>query len=30
MYKIELDINNLQWLMCHKAKPNQTHLERFV
>ena len=24
MYKIDLALNNLQWLMCHKTKPNQT------
>ena len=24
MYKTGFDINNLQWLMCHKTKPNQT------
>ena len=22
MYKNEFGINNLQWLMCHKTKPN--------
>ena len=22
MYKNGFDINNLQWLMCHKTKPN--------
>ena len=27
MYKINLALNNLQWLMCHKTKtkPNQTY-----
>ena len=24
MYKNGFGINNLQWLMCHKTKPNQT------
>ena len=23
MYKEDLALNNLQWLMCHKTKPNQ-------
>ena len=23
MYKKDLALNNLQWLMCHKTKPNQ-------
>ena len=22
MYKMDLAFNNLQWLMCHKTKPN--------
>ena len=22
--KMDLALNNLQWLMCHKTKPNQT------
>ena len=25
MYKNGFGINNLQWLMCQKTKPNQTH-----
>ena len=25
MYKPDLALNNLQWFMCHKTKPNQTH-----
>ena len=25
-YKIDLVLNNLQWLICHKTKPNQTKL----
>ena len=24
MYKNDLALNNLQWLICHKTKPNQT------
>ena len=24
MYKQDLVLNNLQWLICHKTKPNQT------
>ena len=24
MYKLDLASNNLQWLMCHKTKPNLT------
>ena len=24
MYKKELALNHLQWLICHKTKPNQT------
>ena len=24
MYKEDLAINNLKWLICHKTKPNQT------
>ena len=23
-YKKDLALNNLQWLICHKTKPNQT------
>ena len=23
MYKDDLALNNLQWLICHKTKPNQ-------
>ena len=26
MYKEDLALNNLQWLMCHKTQPNQTKL----
>ena len=25
MNKTDLALNNLQWLVCHKTKPNQTH-----
>ena len=24
MYKDDFALNNLQWLMCHKTKPNKT------
>ena len=24
MYKEDMALNNLQWLVCHKTKPNQT------
>ena len=24
MYKPDLSLNNLQWLICHKTKPNKT------
>ena len=24
MYKQDLALNNLQWLICHKTQPNQT------
>ena len=27
--KMDLALNNLQWLMCHKTKQNQTKLLRF-
>ena len=23
---MDLALNNLQWLICHKTKPNQTHI----
>ena len=26
MYKLDLALNNQQWLICHKTKPNQTYL----
>ena len=25
MYKKDLALNNLQWLICHKTKPNQAN-----
>ena len=27
MYKNGFGINNLQWLMCHETKPNQTKIK---
>ena len=27
MYKQDLTLNNLQWLICQKTKPNQTNYE---
>ena len=26
MFKEDLALNNLQWLICHKTKPNKTKL----
>ena len=26
MYKLDLALNNLEWLICHKTKPNQTKI----
>ena len=26
MYKEDLVLNNLQWLICHKTQPNQNHI----
>ena len=26
MYKEDLALNNLQWLMCHKSQPNNIYL----
>ena len=26
MYKENLALNNLQWLICHKTQPNPTHM----
>ena len=26
MYKIDLALNNLQWLICHKTKPNHSRI----
>ena len=28
MYKKDLALNNLQWLICHKTQPNQTKIHR--
>ena len=28
MYKEDLALNNLQWLICHKTQPNQSWLEK--
>ena len=25
MYRDDLALNNLKWLICHKTKPNQTN-----
>ena len=30
MYKEDLALNNLQWLICHKTQPNQTKLYHLV
>ena len=27
MFKKDLALNNLQWLICHKTKPNQSQSE---
>ena len=27
MYKEDLALNNLQWLICHKINPNQTKMQ---
>ena len=29
MYKVDLALNNLQWLVCHKTKPNQAEILLF-
>ena len=26
MYKIDLALNNLQWLICHKTQPKPNHI----
>ena len=26
MYKEDLALNNLQWLICHKTQPNQSYI----
>ena len=28
MYKEDLALNNQQWLVCHKTKPNQTKIKQ--
>ena len=30
MYKMDLRLNNLQWLICHKTKPNQTKPKQYL
>ena len=30
MYKSDLALNNLQWLIGYKTKPNQTFLTSFI
>ena len=30
MYKEDLALNNLQWLICHKITPNQTIFNMYV
>ena len=30
MFKIDLALDNLQWLICHKTKPNQTKQNNFL
>ena len=30
MYKLDLALNNLQWLVCHKAKPNPTRVGEYL
>ena len=30
MYKEDLALNNLQWLICHKNKPNQIPFMKIV
>ena len=29
MYKEDLALNNLQWLICHKSQPNQTKVRAY-
>ena len=29
MYKKDLALNNLQWLICHKIRPNQNYIQYF-
>ena len=30
MYKEDLALNNLQWLICHKTQPNQSNSEECI
>ena len=30
MYKEDLALNNLQWLICYKTKPNQTKPNQII
>ena len=30
MYKLDLALNNLQWLICHETKPNQSLIVSFT
>ena len=30
MYKMDLALNNLQWLVCHKTKPNQKYVSLHI
>ena len=30
MYKVDLALNNHQWLICHKTKPNYINLIYYV
>ena len=30
MYKQDLALNNLQWLICHKTQPNPTFEDDFI
>ena len=29
MYKEDLELDNLQWLICHKIQPNETYILLF-
>ena len=30
MYRHDLALNNLQWLICHKTQPNQTKWVHYI